>query len=181
MGVRFAEVILLSVLAGLPACDGAEIEEAVPPQVLADRHLRALFPDGDRADDELRALSSDPAPAGPIILWVFRTEDWVACQDFAYELRQVQRSAELNVSTTILHVGASRDTLIIRPMLSRDRLGGELVSLEAQRYEQLFGDAPTPAWYLLRDGRIEAARSIPAVEASSSVAEVLARGAKTQH
>lgn len=133
------------------------------PHVLALVAALALAPAAPAAAQapavpNANVLTSADADADVTITWVFRAGDLFSCRTVAYDLRQVLREHGGRVAVRAIAVDV--DDALATSFIRRERLDGVQVlhTTEAQ-YLQAFGDAPSPAIYLSRQG--QAVRRFP--------------------
>lgn len=102
--------------------------------------------------------AGDPSPmiwrgadlSTPVVAWVFRAEDCLACFTPARELRGLQ--AEYGDRLRIWAVAVDDPRNLAGPFLRGERIRAQHRSIDSGMYRQLFGRAELPALYVsLRD------------------------------
>lgn len=89
------------------------------------------------------------------ILWVFRTEDCLTCQNMDYPVRKVQSSFGPSVPLFAVHVGSEEQAAIPQSFFRTRRLRVEQsVNVPLRDFRNEFGDVALPALYVVKGRRI---------------------------
>jgi hypothetical protein len=90
------------------------------------------------------------------LVWVLQPADCIACQSPSRRLRTLQRAlrSELDLVAVVVGGDAVADSTFVASCLRQERLAAPVHHLSTAAYQNAFGDAPIPALYLVRDGRV---------------------------
>jgi hypothetical protein len=102
---------------------------------------------GDRLPMEWRS-GSNAGSAAPVLVWVFRTDDCLTCQQLDYEVRRAQRRYGERLSVTAVHVGSERARKIPEAFLAERRVRASLITISPARSRVIVSDSMLPAVYL---------------------------------
>ena len=100
-------------------------------------------------------LPASSAQSGPALVWLFRTEDGLACESLDFSLRRLQRAYGGTIVLGVVHVGHEEHASIPRAFLRSRRISPAAeMRIEPGEFRRAYGDVLLPALIAVRDGRI---------------------------